>query len=125
MGVGLLVILLWLLLVTASCAAPFVSMRRNGRRNIGRALLAPAGALLAFGIPSATIGAFESSWTPLRVGFVLAIGCGVVGLILCVIGWRAVIQRRARADECSHCGYPVGVATTCPECGKPMQPEEH
>ena len=122
MSIGPLVIVLWLLVVLASCVAVVFHISRHGRRWIGVALLAPLGAVLTFGFVSALVGILESSWTPLHAGFVVAIVCGIVGALLCVIGWRAVLRPRTRAGDCPNCGYPVGVATKCPECGTAVPP---
>lgn len=122
MSIGPLVIFLWLLLVLASCVAVGFHIYRHGRRRIGVALLTPLGAVLTFGFVSALIGVLESGWTPWRAGFVIAIVCGIVGVLLCVIGWRAVLRPRVRNGDCPNCGYPVGVATKCPECGTAVPP---
>jgi hypothetical protein len=116
------VVLVWMLVCVGTVAALVIQVVRHRIAKIGWALLCPLGAMLAFGLVSASIGAAEGVWSATGTGaakFWLAMGIGLVGLLLQTIGWRVVLRTRLAAHQCQRCGYELGTLSQCPECGFP------
>jgi hypothetical protein len=113
-----MLMLVWLLVATGSCAAPVIAAARRGIRAMCVALTAPLGAIMCFGFVSATIGIVEGPWTLDSLAFWLAVALGLAGVVLIWVGWRAALRPRFARAACQQCGHQLlPGAALCTECG--------
>jgi hypothetical protein len=118
MRLGLILTLLWCLVVVISFTTLGFRILISKPHPIRwMTALTAVGSLMTYGFVSAFTGIAEKYWTYSSHGFLIALCIGIAGVVLLIVGVRAIFQPTFKPGHCLHCGYPRSTKTICPECG--------
>lgn len=117
MSSSIAVILACIVSAMAALIGVGVQALRHGPRLVWGWLALPLGALLTFAFIPASIGLAEKTWGAASIALWLTLATGTAGIVLQVIGWRAVLRTPLRPTQCPVCEYERGALVRCPECG--------
>ena len=101
MGLGPYIYLLWSALVLASLIVAGIHLARRQYHGIRHALGAVIGALLTWAFVSAYAGACEITGYIGSMAFTISIAVGMAGIVLFVLGCRALRSRPKETDSSS------------------------
>jgi hypothetical protein len=127
MRIGPLIFVCWLLIFIGAWVGVVLHFARYRTRGLSRVFLCPLGAVFLLGFYVAFIGLAESTWSIASPALWAAFTVGLFGLVLTVLGWKAVRAPLTRPGHCRACEYDLsglGQArgSVCPECGAPLDP---
>jgi hypothetical protein len=114
-----ILVLVWLAAFVLSCAAVWLHVIRHRTKGLAMAFLCPVGGAMMYGFLMAAVGLAEGFWRTGSSGLWTILVIAILGLILEVFGWRAVLRPRTHVGHCRGCGYDLAGLSTCPECGRP------
>ena len=99
MGIGPIILLVWILLVSSSIITAIVMAMVRGVTSLKWSALTMLGTALCYGFISAGLGVSEGVWTVTSPGLLVALAIGIAGVALTTIGMLGLVRTRATSGQ--------------------------